>query len=152
MSVTILTTITPRHAQPVTTMPDPMQALIAAARRAATAHGCPVHEKLIVAIKLPSGEKILQMLAYPQAEAVSAEARGMPVLSAKQKKILCALLPGAMKGDTLAEACELGAASSLHSGRGLRQLTEAGLVINDERDGYTLTEFGEDVANEINEG
>jgi hypothetical protein len=134
-------------------MQDYTGQLLAAARRYAASLEVAPYAKLRICIKIAdTGEKVASLLSNPTSEVIKNEEKGIPALSAKQKKIVVALLAGPMKGDALAPACELANRSTLHSGRGMKQLMEWGMVVNDEEDGYTLTEFGEDVANEISEG
>jgi hypothetical protein len=142
----------PREAMPIT---DPTAHFLATVRAWAIRQGAPAFAKFQVCVKIAdTGEKIGTLTSFPSALPVdnAAERNGTPALSSKQKRILASLLDGPMKGDALAEACGLANRSSLHSGRGVRQLTEWGMVENSEEHGYTLTAFGEDVAVEVAEG
>lgn len=128
---------------------DTTKALIAAARAHAANLGCPAHEQLLVSIKSIAGYMIAQAVAYPAQQVAK---QSTDDLSAKQKRILVALLSGPRKGETLAADCGLGDRTTLFSGKGIKALMAAGLVTNDEIDGYKLTDIGEDVATEIADG
>ena len=85
---------------------------------------------------------------------IEAQANDMPTLSAVQKRILVSLRDdGPAGGDSLATRLGYSSSTSLHpkNKRGIKQLQEMGLVINDEETGYELTAFGQDVADRLGE-
>ncbi|HWH79627.1 MAG TPA: hypothetical protein VNT76_19745 [Candidatus Binatus sp.] len=132
--------------------PDPTGLLLAQVRRYAVSLGIPDCAKLRVSIRVAdTGEMVASLLANPKIQPVESETREF-VPSATQKRILVALLDGPMKGEKLAEASGLANRSSLYGRRGLPQLIQAGLILNDDADGYCLTDPGRDAAAEIAEG
>jgi hypothetical protein len=87
-------------------------------------------------------------------EAPERDASDLPSLSALQRRILVSLRDdGPATGSVLAERLGYSTSGSLFNKgkRGLRQLMEQGLVLNDESTGYDFTDFGRDVADRLGE-
>ena len=138
--------------------------LEAAARAYAMTRGSSPHSKLRVRIDdLDVGEEIARLRVLPMRGPDYADDQFEPApdadkiadrLSAKQKRILLALIDGPLKGDQLAKDSNLASRTALYQGRGLSQLIDADadgsvgaeLVVNNEDAGYTLTPLGVEVA------
>jgi biotin operon repressor len=78
----------------------------------------------------------------------------MPALTTLQRNILISLRDeGPASGEVLAQRLGYSAPSSLYARSrrpgGIRALMEQGIVLNDEENGYELTEFGQDVADRL---